>query len=123
MEKGSNRRVKTAIYLCAILMMGAIAVASNIASIAAAFPEAGQTKVVAYLISAPCLVVILVTLVTGKLMDFVPKKTLMIAGVLFWLVGGSSALLYGQSGADPCHAPYLRRRRGNRPVPLSGTGY
>ena len=88
MEKGSNRRVKTAIYLCAILMMGAIAVASNIASIAAAFPEAGQTKVVAYLISAPCLVVILVTLVTGKLMDFVPKKTLMIAGVLFWLVGG-----------------------------------
>ncbi len=28
MEKGSNRRVKTAIYLCAILMMGAIAVAA-----------------------------------------------------------------------------------------------
>lgn len=88
MEKNNNERVKIGIYLCAILMMGAIAVASNVASIVAAFPEAGQTKVIAYLISAPCLVVILVTLVTGKLMDSIPKKTLMIAGVLFWLIGG-----------------------------------
>lgn len=88
MEKNNNRKVKIGIYLCAILMMGAIAVASNVASIVAAFPEAGQTKVVAYLISAPCLVVIVVTLVTGKLMNSIPKKTLMIAGALFWLVGG-----------------------------------
>ncbi len=89
MKKDNNRRVKIGIYLCAILMMGAIAVASNVASIVAAFPEAGQTKVVAYLISAPCLVVILVTLVSGKLMNSIPKKTLMIAGVVFWLVGGT----------------------------------
>jgi MFS family permease len=89
MKKDSNRRVKIGIYLCAILMMGAIAVASNVASIVAAFPEAGQTKVVAYLISAPCLVVILVTLVSGKLMNSIPKKTLMIAGVIFWLIGGT----------------------------------
>ena len=89
MEKNSNGRVKIGIYLCAILMMGAIAVASNVSSIAAAFPEAGQTKVVAYLISAPCLVVILVTLVSGKLMDSIPKKTLMISGIIFWLVGGT----------------------------------
>ncbi|BAH05574.1 MFS transporter [Clostridium kluyveri] len=89
MGKNNNGKVKIGIYLCAILMMGAIAVASNVASIAAAFPEAGQTKVVAYLISAPCLVVILVTLISGKLMDSIPKKTLMIAGVIFWLVGGT----------------------------------
>lgn len=88
MEENNKVRIKAGIYLCSILMMGAIAVASNIANIAAAFPEAGQTKVVAYLISAPCLAVILVTLVTGKLMDYVPKKTLMIAGILFWLIGG-----------------------------------
>jgi len=89
MDKNNNSKIKIGIYLCAILMMGAIAVASNIASIAAAFPEAGQTKVVAYMISAPCLVIILVTLLSGKLMDSIPKKTLMVAGTLLWLIGGT----------------------------------
>ena len=51
MEKTSKGRVKVGIYLCAILMMGVIAVSSNIANIIAAFPEANQTTVTTYLIS------------------------------------------------------------------------
>lgn len=88
MEKTSKGRVKVGIYLCAILMMGVIAVSSNIANIIAAFPEANQTTVTTYLISIPCLIVIPMTLITGRLMRSIPKKTLMLIGVLLWLVGG-----------------------------------
>ncbi|MCI8991596.1 MAG: MFS transporter [Eubacterium sp.] len=89
MEKTANKgKVKVGIYLCAILMMGVIAVSSNIANIIGAFPEANQTMVITYLISIPCLIVIPMTLITGRLMRSVPKKTLMIAGVLLWLIGG-----------------------------------
>ncbi|OOB80600.1 MAG: transporter [Epulopiscium sp. Nuni2H_MBin003] len=84
----NKSRVKLGIYLCSLLMMGAIAVASNIANIMAAFPDVAPTTIVAYLISVPCLIVIPVTLITGKLMDSIAKKTLMIIGILFWLIGG-----------------------------------
>lgn len=88
MEKTSKGRVKVGIYLCAILMMGVIAVSSNIANIIGAFPEANQTTVITYLISIPCLIVIPMTIITGKLMGSIPKKTLMLIGVLLWLAGG-----------------------------------
>lgn len=84
----SNKNVKIGIYLCSLLMMGAIAVASNIANIIEAFPQEDPTKIVSYLISVPCLIVIPVTIITGKLMDSIAKKTLVIVGVLFWLIGG-----------------------------------
>ena len=89
MEKTLNKNiVKIGIYACALLMMGAIAVASNLANIMAAFPEVSPTTIVAYMISIPCLIVIPVTIITGKLMDKIAKKTLVIVGILFWLVGG-----------------------------------
>ncbi len=84
----SKTKVKIGIYACALLMMGAIAVASNIANIISAFPEVAPSTIVAYLISVPCLIVIPVTVITGKLMDKIAKKTLMIVGVIFWLIGG-----------------------------------
>ncbi len=84
----SKTKVKIGIYVCALLMMGAIAVASNIANIISAFPEVAPSTIVAYLISVPCLIVIPITIITGKLMDKYAKKSLMIIGVLFWLVGG-----------------------------------
>lgn len=87
MEK--SRKIEWGIYLCAILMMGVIAVSSNISNIASAFPDESQTKVITYLISVPCLIVIPVTVVTGKLMEYMAKKVLMIVGVLFWLIGGT----------------------------------
>ena len=89
MEKTVNKgKVKVGIYLCAILMMGAIAVSSNLANLIAAFPEANQTLVITYMISVPCLIVIPMTILSGILMRFIPSKVLMILGVLLWLVGG-----------------------------------
>ncbi len=86
----NKTNIKIGIYLCALLMMGAIAIASNIANIIAAFPHIPPTRVIASLISVPCLVVIPVTIITGKLMDYYAKKTLVIIGVLIWFVGGIS---------------------------------
>lgn len=90
MEKAvvKKGRVKVGIYLCAILMMGAIAVSSNLSNIMAAFPEVSQTTVVAYVVSIPCLLVIPTTIITGRLMGSIAKKTLMIIGVILWLIGG-----------------------------------
>ena len=87
-QKSSKLRIKLGIYSCALLMMGVIAVSSNIANIIAAFPEANQTMVITCLISVPCIVIIPVALLTGKLMEFVAKKTLMLVGILCFLAGG-----------------------------------
>ena len=89
MEKTVNKgKVKVGIYLCAILMMGVIAVSSNLVNIIAAFPDANQTLVITYMISVPCLIVIPMTILSGILMRFIPSKVLMIVGVLLWLIGG-----------------------------------
>ena len=60
-------RIKIGIYLCAMLMMGVIAVSSNLTNISQAFPDVPETTIVTCMISAPCLVIIIVTLVSGKL--------------------------------------------------------
>ena len=86
----NNNMVKLGIYSCALLMMGAIGVASNLSNIMAAFPAVSPTTMVFYMISIPCLIVIPVTIITGKLMETIAKKTLVIIGILFWLVGGTA---------------------------------
>ncbi len=85
----SKGRVKVGIYLCAILMMGVIAVSSNLSNLIVAFPEANQTLVITYMISVPCLIVIPMTILSGVLMRYIPSKILMIGGVILWLVGGT----------------------------------
>ncbi len=86
MSSGSTK-TKIGIYLCAILMMGAIAVSSNINNIAIAL-DISVTEALTWIVSIPCLVVIPTTLVSGKLMDYVSKKYLMLVGTLCWLIGG-----------------------------------
>ena len=65
----SKSKTKIGIYLCAILMMGVIAVSSNLANIMAAFPDTNPNTIVSYMISVPCFVIIIMSLVTGKLME------------------------------------------------------
>ena len=87
MEKGSSAKI--GIYLSAILMMGVIGISSSLSAIGANFPNLNQTAIT-NLISVPCLVVIPVTLIAGKLMDFISKKTLVIIGILLFIFGGTS---------------------------------
>ena len=85
----SKSKTKIGIYLCAILMMGDIAVSSNLANIMAAFPDTNPNTIVSYMISVPCFVIIIMSLVTGKLMDIFSKRNLMIFVILCWLIGGT----------------------------------
>ena len=84
----SKSKIKLGVYMCAILMMGVIAVSSNLSNIMAAFPEVNPNTIVSSMISASSFAIIIMSLVTGKLMDFISKKTLMVIGILLWLLGG-----------------------------------
>ncbi len=83
----NTSKIKIGIYGIGILMMGVIGISGALPAIGAHFPEASQTMI-QNLISIPCLVVIPVTLIVGKLMDSVSKKLLSIVGILCFLIGG-----------------------------------
>lgn len=80
-------KIKLGIYGIGILMMGVIGISGALPAIGAHFPDASQTMI-QNLISVPCLVVIPVTLIVGKLMDSLSKKYLSIAGILCFIIGG-----------------------------------
>lgn len=88
----SKGRIKVGIYAISLLMMGVIFVSGALSTIGAHFPNVSQTMV-QNIISIPCLVVIPVTLVIGKLMDRVSKKTLAIVGAILFLIGGAGPML------------------------------
>lgn len=87
MEK-SKSKIQLGIYLIAILMMGVVGVASSMGVVAAAFPEVSMTNIQVGLISVPCIVIMVVTLLMGKLMQMFSKKVLAIVAIVLFLVGG-----------------------------------
>lgn len=85
----SKTRIKIGIYAMAVLMMGIVGVSGSLTVIGAAFPSASQSMIQS-IISIPCLAVLPVTIISGKLMERMPKKTLGIIGMLIFLVGGAA---------------------------------
>ena len=83
--KKSNAKI--GIFMSAILMMGVIGVSSSLAVIAQKF-NMQIVDVVAGLISISCLAMIPVTILSGILMSYIPKKVLLIAGIILFIVGG-----------------------------------
>ena len=83
----SKTRIKIGIYAMAILMMGIVGVSGSLTVIGGAFPSASQSMIQS-IISVPCLAVLPVTIISGKLMERMPKKTLGIIGMLIFLIGG-----------------------------------
>ena len=83
----SKGKIQVGIYLISILMMGVVGIASAISVIGANFPELSQTDVQT-LISIPCIIIIPVTLIVGKLMQVMSKKLLAIIGIILFLIGG-----------------------------------
>ncbi len=80
-------KIQVGIYLISVLMMGVVGIASAISVIGANFPELSQTDVQT-LISIPCIIIIPVTLIVGKLMQVMSKKLLAIIGIILFLIGG-----------------------------------
>ncbi|MGI6492003.1 MAG: MFS transporter [Peptococcaceae bacterium] len=86
MENGKGK-VKLAILSFSILMMGVIGIAGGLSVIGQHFSDLPQTSI-QLLISLPCIAIIVVTLVAGKLQEYIPKKTLVLFGILCFLIGG-----------------------------------
>lgn len=80
-------RIKISIYAIALLMMGVIGITSALATIGANFPDASQTMI-QNLISVPCFAIIPTTIIVGKLMEIIPKKTIAAVGAICFLIGG-----------------------------------
>ena len=84
----SKGKIQVGIYLIAILMMGVVGIASSMGVVAAHFPEVSMTNIQVGLISVPCIVIMVVTLLMGKLMQVVSKKVLTLVAIVLFLVGG-----------------------------------
>ncbi|MBE3581324.1 MAG: hypothetical protein IMW96_06800 [Thermoanaerobacteraceae bacterium] len=83
----SQSRVKLAIMSIGLLMMGVMAIATGLSVIAARFPEVSQTSI-QLLITLPCVVIIVVTPIVGKLQEYISMKTLVLLGIICFLAGG-----------------------------------
>lgn len=90
--KTSTWKLKLAIYSFSILMMGAAGVACGLAPIMAHFEPLGisTATVQFYLMSAPCITVFIMAILTGKLATAIPPKALMMVGILLFLVCGTA---------------------------------
>ena len=85
MNKQAN--IKFGIYAIGLLMMGVIGINSSLATIQKAFPDVSQTMI-QNLISIPCIAIIPTTLIAGKLMEKISKKSIVIVGIIFFIIGG-----------------------------------
>lgn len=85
----ATSKIKYGVYGIGLLMMGVIAISSSLATIAAQFPGASQTMI-QNLISVSCIVIIPTTIVVGKLMEYVSKKSIVLVGIVLFLVGGTA---------------------------------
>ena len=84
----NKRQIQIGIYLISLLMMGVVGVASSLGVIAGHFSDVSMTNIQVGLISVPCIVIMVVTLLMGKLMQVFSKKLLAIVGIIIFLVGG-----------------------------------
>lgn len=85
--KNEKNKIKLGIYGIGLLMMGVIGISSSLSTIGAKFPEISQTMI-QNLISIPCIVIIPTTIIVGKLMQTISKKTIALAGIIIFLIGG-----------------------------------
>lgn len=82
----SKMKIKLGIYSFSVLMMGVIAIAGGMGVLGAKFGPEGYD--VAQLIAIPSIPIIIVTIVAGKLQEYIPIKALVIVGILCFIIGG-----------------------------------
>lgn len=82
----SKGKIKLAIYSFSILMMGVIAIAGGMGVLGAKFGPEGYD--IAQLIAIPSIPIIIVTIVAGKLQEYIPIKALVTVGILCFIIGG-----------------------------------
>lgn len=89
MRDGDKKKIKLGIYAIGLLMMGVIGINSSLATISNAFPDISQTMI-QNLISISCVAVIPTTLITGKLMEKFSVKSIVLVGIICFVIGGTA---------------------------------
>ena len=87
MSNSNSNKIKFGIYGIALLMMGIIGISGALATIGANFPDVSELAI-QNLIAIPCIVVIPVTVLVGKLMESISKKVIALVGAVLFLIGG-----------------------------------
>jgi len=87
MEQQEKGKIKLAIYSFSILMMGIMGIASGLSVIAQHFSDVSQTSI-QLLLTLPCIIIIVVNPIIGKLQEYISMKTLVLFGILCFLAGG-----------------------------------
>lgn len=85
--ENTKSSIKLGIYGIGLLMMGVIGISSSLATIGANFPDVSQTMI-QNLISISCIAIIPTTVIVGKLMETISKKSIAMAGIILFLIGG-----------------------------------
>lgn len=83
----STASIKLGIYAMSILMMGVVGVSGSLTVIGEHFSDASQSMIQS-IISIPCLTVLPATIISGRAMDHVSKKSLGMVGIVLFLIGG-----------------------------------
>lgn len=86
-QNKSPAMIKLGIYAISFLMMGVVGVSGALTVIGEHFAGASQSMIQS-IVSVPCLTVLPATIICGKVMDYLPKKTLALIGIILFLVGG-----------------------------------
>lgn len=82
-------KIKLAIFSFSILLMGVIGIAGGLSVIGQHFSSLPQTSI-QLLISLTCIVIIPVSILVGKVQEYMSKKTLIVFGILCFIIGGTA---------------------------------
>jgi MFS family permease len=94
--KTSKLTIKLAILFYSLVQIGTICISSVLAKIAELFPQYSATTI-QFLATCPCLVIIIMALVTGKLAEFIAKKYLALFSSSMFIVTAVGGFVSHQS--------------------------
>ncbi len=94
--KTSKLTIKMAILFYSLVQVGTIGISSVLAKIAELFPQYSATTI-QFLATCPCLVIILMALLTGRLAEFVAKKYLALFSSVMFIVTAFGGFFFHQS--------------------------
>lgn len=92
-EKVNKNAVKIAALCLTMVIMGPTAISPIIANLIQAFPESKVTTI-QFLMTYPCIIIIIVTIIMGKVSAFVPKKVLACIGTFLIALMGVGAYFF-----------------------------
>lgn len=94
--KTSKLTIKLAILFYSLVQTGAICIASILAQIAELFPQYSATTI-QFLATCPSIVIIIISLLSGKIAEFIPKKFLTIVSSSMFIVTALGGFFFHDS--------------------------